>query len=190
MKIKFHTRYFLLILILVLFVFFYLNITKKETLTEINKNKPEEAIYSSNTLENVNYVSEDAQGNRYIIDAAEGEIDLNNSNLIYLTNVIAFIELKDSDTIKVTSNYGKYNINNYDTIFSKNVIINYLDNKITGEYLDFSFARNTMIISKKVVYTNIENILKADVIEIDVKTKDTKIFMHESNNKINVKNKD
>ena len=32
---------------------------------------------------------------------------------------------------------GKYNSENFDTIFSKNVIINYLDNKITGEYLRF-----------------------------------------------------
>ena len=36
-----------------------------------------------------------------------------------------------------------------------------------------------MIISKNVIYTNLENILKADVIEINIKTKDTKIFMYE-----------
>ena len=36
-----------------------------------------------------------------------------------------------------------------------------------------------MIISRNVVYTNLENILKADVIEINIKTKDTKIFMYE-----------
>ena len=30
---------------------------------------------------------------------------------------------------------------NYDTIFSKNVIINYVDNKITGDYLDFSMMK-------------------------------------------------
>ena len=78
----------------------------------------------------------------------------------------------------------------FDTIFSKNVEINYLDNKITGEYLDFSMGRNSMIISKKVVYTNVENILKADVIEINVTTKDTKIFMYKDNQKVNIKSKD
>ena len=40
-----------------------------------------------------------------------------------------------------------------------------------------------MIISKNLVYTNLENILKADVIEINIKTKDAKIFMYESENK-------
>ena len=85
--------------------------------------------------------------------------------------------------------YGKYNLNNFDTIFSKNVIINYLDNKILGDYLDFSIKRGSMIISKNVVYTNLKGILKADVFEIDIKTKDAKIFMLEDSQKINVKEK-
>ena len=65
-----------------------------------------------------------------------------------------------------------------------------MDNKITGEYLDFSIGRNSMIISRKVVYTNLENILKADVVEINVTTKDTKIFMYKDNKKVNIKSKD
>ena len=46
-----------------------------------------------------------------------------------------------------------------------------------------------MIVSKKVIFTNLENILKADVIELDIRTKDTKIFMYEENKKVNIKNK-
>ena len=49
--------------------------------------------------------------------------------------------------------------------------------------------RNSMIISKNVVYTNLENILKADVIEMNIDTKDTKIFMHKNNQKVNIKSK-
>ena len=189
MKINFVVRALLLILVLILSIFFYSKFTEEKPRVKID-DQPEDNVYSSNIIKNVNYVSEDAQGNKYTIDAIEGEIDLNNSNLIYLTDVTALIELKDSDIVRVNSDYGKYNINNFDTIFTKNVIINYLDNRITGEYLDFSFARNSMIVSQEVVYTNIENILKADVIEVDVKTKDIKIFMHVSDNKVNVKNKD
>ena len=36
---------------------------------------------------------------------------------------------------------------------------------------------------------DLENILQADVIEIDINTKDTKIFMYEENEKVNIKNK-
>ena len=158
----------------------------------VNKNETKQTndnTYTTNILNNVNYVSKDAKGNEYIINAAEGEIDINDSSVIYLTDVSALIVLENSKRVTITSNYGKYNINNYDTIFNENVIINYLENKITGEYLDFSFDRNSLIISRNVIYTNEENILKADVIEMDIKTKDTKIYMYEDKKKVNIKNK-
>ena len=50
--------------------------------------------------------------------------------------------------------------------------------------------RNSMIISRNVIYTNLENISKADVIEINITTKDTKIFMFQDNKKVNIKSKD
>ena len=126
---------------------------------------------------------------RIIINASKGEIDINDSDVIFLTNVKAIINLKNSNKINISSNYGKYNTKNFDTIFSKNVIITYLDNKITSEYLDFSIEKNLMIISKNIVYTNPENILIADVLEMDIQTKDTKIYMYESKKKINIKSK-
>ena len=109
--------------------------------------------------------------------------------IIFLENVKSKVKLNNSEEINITSNFGKYNVSNYDTIFSKNVIITYLDNKIVGEYLDFSLIQNRMIISRNVVFTNIENILKADVVELDIKSKDTKIFMYEKEKNINIKSK-
>jgi len=147
----------------------------------------EENYSSSNVMMDVNYVSKDAKGNEYIINASEGQIDISDSNTIFLKNVRALIKLKNSNNINITSDFGKYNINNFDTIFSKNVIITYKENKITSEYLDFSMDRNTIIITKNIIYTDNENILKADVMELDIKTKDTKILMHEQNKKVNIK---
>ena len=46
--------------------------------------------------------------------------------------------------------------------------------------------KNLLIISKNVVYTNPTNILKADVIELDTITKNTKIFMHNSKDKVSI----
>ena len=99
------------------------------------------------------------------------------------------IQLKDSDDINITSNFGRYNSNNFDTIFSKNVIINYLDNKIIGDYLDFSLEKNLLMISKNIIYTNLENKLRADALEMNIKTKDTKIFMYEKEKKVNIQSK-
>ena len=181
---------FLIIFLLIATLIIILNYSKKkESISNIEKEVLEEP-YKSNIMKDVSYSSKDAKGNEYIVNASKGEIDYNKPNIIYLTNVRAFIKLTNSNDVTITSDFGKYNTNNFDTIFSKNVEINYLDNKITGEYLDFSIGRNSMIISRNVVYTNLENILKADVIEIDVTTKDTKIFMYKDNKKVNIKSKE
>ena len=149
----------------------------------------EEAVYNSNIIKDINYTSRDLKGNEYILIAKEGEIDLDNSDIIFLTNVTAYIKLvKNSELIVITSNYGKYNTINYDTIFSKNVKIDYVDNIITGDYLDFSMMKNLLIVSRNVVYKNLENTMKADVIELDTTTKDTKIFMYNSDQQVNVTN--
>ena len=149
----------------------------------------EDAVYNSNIIKDINYTSRDLKGNEYIIIAKEGEIDLDNSDIIFLTDVTAYIKLvKNSELIVITSNYGKYNTINYDTIFSKNVKIDYVDNIITGDYLDFSMMKNLLIVSRNVVYKNLENTMKADVIELDTTTKDTKIFMYNSDEQVNVTN--
>ncbi len=190
-KLKF---FFILFLILSIFIYIiYLQNTKKiETKIKIpeTENITDDQVYSSNIIKDVKYSTTDADGNQYIVTALTGEIDYAKPNILYLTNVKALVKMKNSNTVTIFSDYGKYNSENFDTIFSKNVIINYIDNKIIGEYLDFSMERNSMIISRNVVYTNLENILKADVIEMDIKTKDTKIFMYEKEKKVKIKSKD
>ncbi len=178
----------LIIFFIILLPFLYDGFFKKK-IDPPAVNTSEDTFYNSNIIKNVNYVSKDARGNEYIINASEGEIDYANSNVIYLTNVKALIKLNNSENVTITSDFGKYNTNNFDTIFSKNVIINYLENKITSDYLDFSIKRNSMIVSRNVIYTNIENVLQADVIEMDIETKDTKIFMYKNNEKVNIKSK-
>jgi len=175
--------------LLIVILFIYLKFSKK---TEIILQEPEtqeEINYTSNIIKDVNYTTKDIEGNEYSITALEGEIDYNNSNILFLTKVEAFIKLKNDEIITIQSDYGKYNSDNFDTIFSKNVIIEYLNNKINGDYLDFSIKRNSMIISKNVTYSNLNNTLEADVIELNIKTKDTKIFMHEKGKKVIIKNK-
>ena len=174
------------ILVMLLIIIFNLNQNNKELIEE-KKEIVQEEVESSNLIKDVEYKSKDSSGNVYILKASEGIIDQSNNNIIYLTSIKAIIELKDYNSIDISSNFGKYNINNFDTIFSKNVIIEYLDNIIMGEYLEFSLNKNLMTISRNVVFKNNKSSLKADVIEVDIKTKDIKISMYEENKKINIK---
>ena len=176
--------------------FFYFNSSNERKLVEKKKVELtekenieilEENIESSNLIEDVSYSAKDAKGNEYFLKASEGTIDLNDSNIIFLKSVKANIDLKNYKLIEISSDFGKYNINNYDTIFSKNVIVSYLDNKILGDYLDFSWDKNLMIISKEVILSNSKSSLKADVIEVNIKTRDIKIFMYEQDKKVNLR---
>ena len=178
-----------IILILLSVLLFYFKFFSKKTTVKINVEENLSTSSLSNVIKDVSYVSTDSKGNKYSINALTAEIDQNNSNILFLTDVSATIELTNSNNIKIISDYGKYNSDNFDTIFSKNVIINYLDNKINGEYLDFSIARGNMIISRNVVYSNPENILEADIIDINIETKDTKISMFDKNEKVNLRSK-
>ena len=179
---------FIILIFITLLVFTYSKFFKEKKTIQIEPIEKEGEVYSSNIIKNVKYTTKDDEGNEYTITASEAEIDYTNSNILYLTNVSALIKLFNLESISINSEYGKYNSENFDTIFSKNVIINYLDNNIAGEYLDFSLNRNSMLISRKVVYTSLENILRADAIELNIKTKDAKIFMYEEQKKVNIRN--
>tara|TARA_B100000963_G_scaffold114197_1_gene99387 strand:+ start:41 stop:640 length:600 start_codon:yes stop_codon:yes gene_type:complete len=161
--------------------------TKIELVEKENIEISKEQIEGSNIMEDVSYSAKDIQGNEYYLKANEGIIDQNENNYIFLKSVKAIIKLKNYKFIEISSDFGKYNINNYDTIFSKNVIITYLDNNITGDYLDFSLDKNLMIISKGVILETNTSSLKADVIEMNVETKNIKIFMYEEDKKVNIK---
>ena len=175
-------------LLFIIFFFIYSNYFKKKEINNINTSElKEDNFTNSNIIKDIKYSSKDLKGNEYIILAKEGEIDLNNSDIIFLKDVKAYINLiEKNETITIVSDFGKYNTVNYDTIFSENINVTYLDNEITGNYLDFSMIKNILIISKNVVYTNPDNILKADVIELDTITKDTKIFMYNSKDQVNI----
>lgn len=185
---KFFKNFFIFSVLIILIFIIYSKYLKKNNSIKSQKsqNEKEDVTYSSNLIKDIEYSTKDAKGNNYLIKALEGEIDYSNTNFIYLKNVSALIELNNSEKITIFSDFGKYNSKNNDTIFSKNVIVRYLDNKITGEYLDFSINRNLMLISKNVIYSNKTNVLKADVLEMNLETKNTKIFMYEKNKKVNL----
>ena len=156
------------------------DVREARVIEKIDENQNNTSTY----INDINYVSTDVRGNKYQITAKQAEIKIENSDLMFLTDVIAFVFIKDKDTVKITSNFGKYNSKNYDTIFSENVIVIYPGHKITGEYLDFSFLSNLGTFTENVVYTGEKTNLFADKIEMNLTTKDTKIFMNDTGKKV------
>ena len=175
----------IILLIILISAAVYLNYFAKDSEDLANKSLQTKNIKEdvTNYLENVNYTSEIGE-NKYEIIADRAKIKIDEPDIMFLENVAAFITLKNSNTIKVTSDFGKYNSKNYDTIFSKNVIATYPDHRITGELLDFSFLNNIGTFSTNIVYSGNKTKMFADKMEVNLVNNDTKIFMFDRSKKV------
>ena len=177
----------IILLIIVISISVYFNYFSKKT-EDLKKNtkvvKIENKIgKNSDYIENINYTSE-ISGNKYQITAERARIEMDEPDLMFLENLVAYITIKNSKMIKVTSDFGKYNSKNYDTIFSKNVVVTYPNHKILGEYLDFSYVNSIGIFSTNIIYEGNKTKMFADKIEIDLITNNTKIFMIDNSKKV------
>ena len=140
-------------------------------------------------IKNLKYISKDAIGNEYVIESKFSEISQSNDNIINMRQVNAEIIMVNSEPIFITSDFAIYNNENYETIFSGNVVINHIDNKITCENFSISIENNLAYVSENVIFENSKGKLIADTIEIDLITKNSKIFMNDKNKKVLVMNK-
>ena len=143
----------------------------------------------NNLIKNLSYFSKDNLGNEYIIESKYSELNLDNVDIIRMKEVSAKIIMVNSEPIYITSNFAKYNNENYETTFTDNVIIVYLDNKIRCEKFYISIENNLANVTDNVIYENSKGKLIADTIEIDLITKNSKIFMIDKNKKVMILNK-
>ena len=166
------------------------DIVQNKSSDDINNNKSNFDIDSENNLiKNLSYFSKDNLGNEYIIESKYSELNLDNVDIISMENVSAKIIMVNSDPIYITSNFAKYNNENYETTFTDNVLIVYLDNKIRCEKFYISIENNFANVTDRVIYENSKGKLIADTIKIDLITKNSKIFMNYKNKKVMVLNK-
>ena len=87
----------------------------------------------NNLIKNLRYFSKDNLGNEYVIESEYSELNLDNVDIISMEDVSAKIIMANSKPIYITSNFAKYNNANYETTFTGNILIVYLDNKIRCE---------------------------------------------------------
>ena len=184
---------FLLLITIFIIVFstFFLYFNKKEKLktSSLPIIKEKKLLIDDETgtlIKDINYSFSDLSGNYYELMSKVGKIDINNSDKIFMTNVVATIYLVDSSPIKITSNYANYNKINHETSFFENVNVTHLIHKATSENLDISFNDNLASMYNNIVYNKPGTNLKADRLEIDLITKNSKIFMDNKTEKIKI----
>tara|TARA_B110000238_G_C16007012_1_gene387116 strand:- start:166 stop:753 length:588 start_codon:yes stop_codon:yes gene_type:complete len=174
-----------IISLILLFIFFYfpenknINLVDKKQEELIEKNES-----NQNIIKEIRYTSKDDLGNSYVIFSDYGKINLDNPDLILMTNVVAIINLKDSNEIQINSNYANFNNKSYETEFFDKVVITRANEKITSEKLDFSLEKNLVLLSNDVILYKPGFNLKADKVEIDLITKNSKILMNNKDKKV------
>jgi hypothetical protein len=184
---------FLLITTIFIIVFstFFLYFNKKEKLkaSSLPIIKEKESLIDDETgtlIKDINYSYSDTSGNYYELSSEVGKIDINNSDKIFMTNVVATIYLVDSSPVKITSKYANYDKINHETSFFENVKVTHLIHKATSENLDISFNDNLASMYNNIIYNKPGTSLKADRLEIDLITRNSKIFMDNKTEKIKI----
>ena len=94
--------------------------------------------------------------------------------------------MNNSQPIFIDADFADYNNINYDTFFKGSVFLSHLTHKINSEKLNLFFKTNFVTMSDNLVYKNTDTVLYADKFEMDLITKNSKIFMNNESKKINI----
>jgi len=110
----------------------------KQNITEFQKNKDNQTInkqiekdinVTESLMKNIEYVTTNKNDDVFKILAKNGKTNIENSNVLDLTEVDGIISSKERSDIFITSDFANYNYTNQNSKFYRNVIIKY-DNKI------------------------------------------------------------
>ena len=190
---------FLIIITFFVFKNYYIKSETKSNLKNTenmnSKNKLEES--NKNLIKDISYTANNNKGDIYLLLADYGEIYLDNQELMFLTEVNGKITLQDGEIISIESDFANFNTKTFETTFINNVIVKRGDEKITGEELYLILEKeeiegqakrgsdeNLIRMSRNVLYKKPGYNLSADILEVDVITKNIKIYMVDKYKKV------
>tara|TARA_Y100000590_G_scaffold458934_1_gene614732 strand:+ start:388 stop:987 length:600 start_codon:yes stop_codon:yes gene_type:complete len=187
----------LIFIIIIVFLYFFIKKTfleerkdivnldqNKDQIIEVEKTETEKN--ENNIIENLNYISIDAEGNEYILNAEYGKESIEDSNIIILEKVVGIIKLKDKSQIEIKSDFAKYNSITFDTKFYQNVLGFYEESKISSNNLDLFFKNNKAIMYNNIKYLNKNTAVEADEILFNLLNGDVNIKMFDKKNKVQI----
>ena len=159
-------------------------LTTTEENDDIKEKEPD--VSELNLINDLKYIAQGNNGEEYIIYSKYGELIESEPNLILMKKVVAIFNSNNSAPVKISADNALYNKLSYDTNFYDNVVVVYNENIITSDNIDLSIKENLAIISNNIIYKNLNTKLEADKIEINLTTKDSKIFMNNDSKKVKI----
>ena len=184
-----------LFMVIFLISFFFLktyfikkNITNTSQNVEAINNEKILNEKKSNLIYNIEYVSEFKDGDFYVISSEFAELINNKTELIRMKKVIATINLNASMPIKIYADNAIYSDINDNTNFYGNVLMTYNMHIINSDNLDLMFEKNLVVLSNNIIYKNLNTKLEADKVEVNLITKNSKIFMNNISDTVKIIN--
>ena len=159
------------------------NAQKKEIVQNniLEQNIDNEEI--KNLTKEIEYITSNKNGDVFKIRAKYGKSNLKNANVLDLKYVNGEILSDKRSTIYVSSDLANYNYTNQNSKFYKDVVIKYDNKIITCDKLDLMISENIALAYSNVVVKDDKSIMKAQIITLDIITKDINI---NSEDKINI----
>ena len=178
------------LLIIIFFLFFYKLYFVEDKISKVeveNTNEPKIQNDESNIIKNLKYEIKLDEKSKYIITSDFSEIsEIDGYEIVIMKNAIGIFLDKKNIPLRVTSDMAKYNDLTNNTYFSQNVKIEYLNNIILSDKMDFDFANNLVKIYQNVEYKGLQGNIFADNIEINLITKKINIFMENTKDNVEV----
>ena len=173
-----------LIIAIILLVNYLIFFNKNEYLIKINEAEIDNSI--DNKILDLKYNAIDEDGNSYIIESNAGKVSEKEKNLLILEKVKGVIKIKNSEDIIILSDFANYNKTTLDTYFYDNVRLTYDGHSIDSNELFMNYIDKNINIRNNVRYKGLNNKLYADIVEIDLVTKFSKIYMLDKQKKVKV----
>lgn len=186
------TKFLFYFTILITIFFLYQIYSEKKTSPKELNTKDNELNLSNenNIIKNLRYDVNFENGTTYNITAELSELTYENEEeVVKMQKVTAVFINNDGMPLIIKSDNAIFNNSNYNTIFSNNVIIDYIKNLIKSEKLFLDFKNNVVTINDNIVYEGINGVGKADNIKINLINKNVQIFMNETNKKVEITSK-
>ena len=147
---------------------------KKDTKQQNKLEKKSDETLKNLTKE-IEYVTSNNNGDVFKIFAKYGKSSLKKSDILNLEIVNGIISSNEKSDIYISSDFAEYNYENQDSKFYKNVEIKYDNKKISCDNLDLKISQNLAIAYNNVIIENNNSLMKAQIIEMDISTKDISI---------------
>ena len=182
----------LFFLILLICFFFYKKYftTKEDIAEDISKDQIENTENPNNLIKNLKYDVKFENRTQYTITSNLSEITYQDGEEIVLMQTVkAIFKDKDDSILEIISDKAEFNNSTYNTDFSNNVKITYLDNSIQSEKLLLNFEENVVTISDNIIYEGIQGLMKTDNIKIDLISKSVEVFMNNKTDKVEITSK-